>query len=115
MDIWTASNGSSYLGVTIHWCDTKWVTHARLLGFIAMPPFYTGYNIFLALRDLLKDFGLLYHILSITTNSADINRLACELLKKAIKKDKASHKSISTKEKEEEITEAPDHFIAANN
>ena len=111
MDIWTASNGTSYLGVTIYQCDPSQCIHSRLLGFLAISHSYTGSNIFLALKSLLKDFGLLHYILSITTDSVDPNRIACELLETYLVKRKAQEKGWS---QEEDIQEAPEIFTASN-
>jgi hypothetical protein len=72
-DGWSASNGDSYLGVTVHWTDAKWQAHSRLLDFIQLPPSHTGKALFDALISACKRFGIEDYILSITTDNHIVN------------------------------------------
>lgn len=63
MDIWVSYSGTSYLTITVHWTDTLWITHARLLCFTKVPPSHTSANILRSLRRTLKQFGIHKHII----------------------------------------------------
>lgn len=108
MDIWVAANGTSFLGITVHWCDIHWITHARLLGSIPIPPSHSGKNIWKPLKHTILEFGIQDHIISITTDSADPNRIACELLEKFL-----SYVKCPAPESSEPPTPAPEAFTAA--
>ena len=78
-DIWTILNGAAYLGIIVHQIDKEWVIYTRLLGFVVIPPSYTGYHIYKAFSKIIKTFGIQHHIISITIDSADSNRLSYDL------------------------------------
>src|SRR5271165_1359596 len=72
-DGWSASNGDSYLSVTVHWTNIKWQVYSRLLDFIQLPLSYTGKALFEALIGACKRFGIKDYILSITTDNHIVN------------------------------------------
>jgi len=107
-DIWTSTMGTSYLAITVHWIDKDWVTHGRLLAFSIVPPSHSAPNIYMVLKRVTRRFGIQNHIISITTDSADPNRIACELFEKWPLKH-AEEQEIQTNN----IKPAPEPFTAA--
>ncbi|KAI9910004.1 hypothetical protein PsorP6_010783 [Peronosclerospora sorghi] len=69
MDIWTASNGDPYLGVTAHWIDNNWDLKKIVLDVSGIPNPHDAYNMFIILKQLLQRFNITTKLLSITSDN----------------------------------------------
>ncbi|CAG8521648.1 11978_t:CDS:2, partial [Cetraspora pellucida] len=69
-DMWTASNGSAFLSLTIHYIDSSWRLRNFLLDIVPMAVRHTGVNMCNAIMDVLHEFNLTEKALALTTDNA---------------------------------------------
>jgi hypothetical protein len=69
-DMWTASNSSSFLSLTIHYVDSSWKLKNFLLDIIPIEVRHSGYNMANAIIEVLRQFGLAEKTLALTTDNA---------------------------------------------
>jgi hypothetical protein len=69
-DMWTASNSSSFLSLTIHYVDSSWKLKNFLLDIIPIEVRHNGYNMANAIMEVLCEFGLAEKTLALTTDNA---------------------------------------------
>jgi len=78
-----------------------------------MPASHTGDAIFQALRKVLTRFGIYNHIIAITSDSADTNRVCCEILEKWLHRRNIKQKAEdATEEEEDHLKDAPEAYSA---
>ncbi len=75
-DMWTASNGTAFLSLTIHYIDASWELKSFLLDIIPMSVRHSGANIADAIMAVLYEFDLVEKTLALTTDNAS-SMLAC--------------------------------------
>jgi hypothetical protein len=69
-DMWTASNSSSFLSLTIHYVDSSWKLKNFLLDIVPIEVRHNGYNMANAIMEVLRKFGLAEKTLALTTDNA---------------------------------------------
>jgi len=69
-DMWTASNSSSFLSLTLHYVDSSWKLKNFLLDIIPIEVRHSGYNMANAIMEVLRKFGLAEKTLALTTDNA---------------------------------------------
>jgi len=112
-DIWQSATGTSYLAITAHWIDNDWITHGRLLTFVGVPASHSSPNIFKVIKASTKRFGIHKHIIAITTDSADPNRVACNLFEKWLAKLATRGDDVEESEKEKDNIKASPLFFSS--
>jgi hypothetical protein len=75
-DMWTASNGTAFLSLTIHYIDTSWELKNFLLDIIPMSIRHSGENMADAIMTVLCEFDLEEKALALTTDNAS-SMLSC--------------------------------------
>ena len=75
-DMWTASNGTAFLSLTIHYIDASWELKSFLLDIIPMSVRHSGANMADAIMAVLYEFDLVEKTLALTTDNAS-SMLAC--------------------------------------
>ena len=81
-DIWTCSSQTkSYMSLTIHWIDEKWVTNSLLIGFEHITGKHDAEKILGVFMGILKEYGLQESLLSVTLDNASNNAKFMKLLK----------------------------------
>ncbi|CAB4429061.1 unnamed protein product [Rhizophagus irregularis] len=70
LDMWTASNSSSFLSLTIYYVDSSWKLKNFLLDIIPIEVRHSGYNMANAIMEVLCEFGLAEKTLALTTDNA---------------------------------------------
>ena len=69
-DMWTATNGTAFLSLTIHYINTSWELKNFLLDIIPMSVRHTGANMADAIMAVLREFDLVEKTLALTTDNA---------------------------------------------
>ncbi|CAG8458855.1 16676_t:CDS:2 [Cetraspora pellucida] len=69
-DLWTASNGMSFLSLTIHYVDSFWKLKHFLLDIIPIKERHTGVNIANTIMDVLDEYSISEKTLALTTDNA---------------------------------------------
>ena len=73
-DIWTDHwQHHSYMGVTCHWVDERFVLHKRVLGFRVFDEAHTARNIAAVLLRVLQEYRLTQRVFSIGFDNASAN------------------------------------------
>ncbi|CAG8810487.1 17682_t:CDS:2, partial [Cetraspora pellucida] len=78
-DLWTASNGTSFLSLTIHYVDISWKLKCFLLDIIPMKEWHTGINIANALMDILDENCISEKTLVLTMDNAS-SMISCDTI-----------------------------------
>ncbi|CAG8833149.1 5766_t:CDS:2, partial [Cetraspora pellucida] len=86
-DLWTASNGISFLSLTIHYVDTSWKLKCFLLDIIPMKEQHTGINIANALMDILDENCISEKTLALTTDNASSMILCGTIVAEELEED----------------------------
>ena len=76
-DMWTASNNTSFLSLTIHYVDSSWELKSFLLDIIPMEVRHNGGNMADAIMEVLCKFSLAEKTLALTTNNAS-SMISCD-------------------------------------
>lgn len=83
LDCWTSPHHRAYLGITAHYIDANWVPHSLVLAFVRLSGEHTAENLCEAFIPACDEFGILGHVLGITTdNAANINSFLSRLEEK---------------------------------
>ena len=69
-DVWTASNGTAFLSLTIHYVDCTWKLKHFLLDIIPLMVRHTGINMGDTIMEVLHEFNLVEKALALTTDNA---------------------------------------------
>ena len=77
--MWTATNNTAFLSLTIHYVDDSWKLKAFLLDIIPMAIRHTGVNMTDAIMDVLREFDLTKKALALTTDNAS-SMIACSTI-----------------------------------
>ena len=80
-DCWSSITSDGYITLTAHYVDDNWVLKKKLLNFCFMPPPHTGVHLSDHVCSLLKDWGILQKIFSITLDNAASNDVFADCLK----------------------------------
>ena len=73
-DIWTnSSNERSFMGITAHWIDNKWVLNKRLIALRKMDGAHTASNIYRTLATVMDEYLLTKKIFSIGFDNTSAN------------------------------------------
>lgn len=86
-DLWRAITIEGYLCLTVHYIDAEWNLRAKILSFCAFPPPHTGTAIAMKILELLKEWGLLKKVFTITVDNASSNDNMQGVVKMQLKKD----------------------------
>jgi hypothetical protein len=84
-DIWTSSNLSSYLCITAHYIDSRFVIQKRIIGFVQIEHPHNANNIFTLIYELLTNFAIDGKIMTITFHNASNNIGAASLLQSQLR------------------------------
>ena len=83
-DTWTSIQNLSYICLTVHFIDSQWNMHKRLLNFCVIKS-HSGVNIGNAIEFCMNEWGL-RKLMCITVDNASNNDVAVEQLKKRLVK-----------------------------
>lgn len=72
-DVWTSKNQIPFLGVTIHFINSNWQKVTLLIGFVYLDGSHSGVNLASEIAILLRGYGILNRLISITTDNASSN------------------------------------------
>jgi hypothetical protein len=70
LDCWTSPHIKAFLGITAHYIDANWVPQSLLLALVPLYGEHTAVNLCDTFVTACDDFGILDHILGITTDNA---------------------------------------------
>ncbi|CAG8852367.1 21248_t:CDS:2, partial [Gigaspora margarita] len=65
-----ASNGTSFISLTIHYIDLFWKLRCFLLDIISIKEWYTGANVANTIIDILNEYNISEKTLALTTDNA---------------------------------------------
>lgn len=88
IDAWSARNGQSYYGITIHFLDDDWNYHSLALDFVPSEGKHTGRDIAKIFFDVLKHYGIQDKVQGITVDNASANTTFIRELDVLMKKEK---------------------------
>ena len=73
IDAWSARNGKSYYGITIHFLDDNWNYHSSALDFVPSEGMHAGKDIANIFFHVLKEYGIQNKVQGITVDNASAN------------------------------------------
>ena len=88
VDAWTAKNGHSYYGITVHFIDEKWIFRSVPLEIVPSNGKHSGREIALLFYTTLKEFSIERKVQGITMDNESANTAFIEELGILMKVDK---------------------------
>ena len=79
--MWTSKGGDSYLCITAHNIDTKWIINKRIISFITLEWSHNGTRISTFILETLDEYNIKENVISITLDNASNNTVAIELMR----------------------------------
>ena len=86
-DCWTAQNGTSHFGVTIHFIDDNWIFQSLALDLVASEGKHSGKDIAKKFYECLKYYGIQKKVQGITVDNASANTTFMHELSLLFQKD----------------------------
>ncbi|CAJ0746325.1 5423_t:CDS:2, partial [Entrophospora sp. SA101] len=68
-DMWTSLNNDSFLGLTIHYIDSKWEFKHFLLDIISFKERHTSHNISVEILNIINEYNLLGKLIGLTSDN----------------------------------------------
>ena len=70
-DIWTSAATNGYLTITVHFRNSEWELHTRVISTAEMPECHTGANIAERLRSTVEEWGITHVTALVHDNAAN--------------------------------------------
>ena len=80
-DMWTFKGGDSYLCITAHNIDAKWIINKRIISFSTLEWPHNGTRISTFILEKLDKYNIKENVISITLDNASNNTVAIELMR----------------------------------
>ena len=80
-DMWTSRGGDSYLCITAHNIDAKWIMNKRILSFSTLEWPHNGTRISTFILKILNEYNIKKKVLYVTLDNATNNTVAIELIR----------------------------------
>ena len=85
LDCWTSDNRISFIGLTVHWVDTKWKMCECVLGIRQLDGSHTGECLSVAVLEVLVEFNLSAKVCAIMTDNASDNLTMMTILERELR------------------------------
>ena len=79
--MWTSKGGDSYLCITAHNIDAKWIINKRIISFSTLEWPHNGTRISTFILERLDEYNIKENVISITLDNASNNTVAIELMR----------------------------------
>ena len=79
--MWTSKGGDSYLCITAHNIDAKWIINKRIISFSTLEWPHNGTRISTFILERLDEYNIKENVISITLDNASNNTMAIELMR----------------------------------